>query len=135
MMTDTETSGGQASDLAAITGPRRSAVPRPAFRAERPARPWIAVVDGARLRRVRREHGLSQERLAWAAGVSITTIAKLEREPRSSCTRRTLALLCEALGEAPGSADAAGAGGAQACGSGGCGAVLVDVQRDVPGAR
>lgn len=100
-MTDARTSGGQASDLAAITGPRRSAVPRPAFRAERPARPWIAVVDGAQLRRVRREHGLSQERLAWAAGVSITTITKLEREPRSACTKRTLALLCEALGEAP----------------------------------
>ena len=48
---------------------------------------------------MRREHGLSQEQLAWAAGVSITTIAKLEREPRSSCTERTLALLCEALGE------------------------------------
>jgi serine/threonine-protein kinase RsbW len=59
------------------------------------------VVDGARLRRVRREHGLSQERLSWAAGVSITTIAKLEREPRSSCTKRTLALLCEALDEPP----------------------------------
>lgn len=98
-MTDSATP--PASVLAASVGPSRSAVPRPVFRAERPARPWISVVDGQRLRRVRRERGLSQERLSWAAGVSITTIAKLEREPRSSCTKRTLALLCEALGEAP----------------------------------
>ena len=93
------------------------------------------MVDGARLRRVRREHGLSQERLAWAAGVSITTIAKLEREPRSSCTRRTLALLCEALGEAPAALTPPVQAARRLPGAGGCGAVLVDVQRDVPGAR
>jgi DNA-binding XRE family transcriptional regulator len=109
-MTDTVTSGAPAIVLAASTRPRRSSAPRPAFSAERPARPWIAVVDGARLRRVRREHSLSQEQLSWAAGVSITTIAELEREPRSSCTKRTLALLCDALGEPPAPPDLSATG-------------------------
>jgi anti-sigma regulatory factor (Ser/Thr protein kinase)/DNA-binding XRE family transcriptional regulator len=59
------------------------------------------MIDGTRLRWVRREHGLSQERLAWAAGVSIATVGNLERQPRSYCANRTLALLCEALGEPP----------------------------------
>lgn len=101
-MTDTVTPGVPASVLAASTRPRRSSASRPEFSAARPARSWTAEVDGTRLRRVRREHGLSLERLAWAAGLSINTVARLEREPRSSCTKRTLTSLCEALGEPPG---------------------------------
>lgn len=64
-------------------------------------RHWIRAVDGRRLRQVRREHGLSQERLAASAGVSITTIVNLERQPRTCCKKETLARLAEALGENP----------------------------------
>jgi serine/threonine-protein kinase RsbW len=62
---------------------------------------WIAVVDGDGLRRVRRAGGLSRERLAYAAGVSLTTVARLEGQPRSRCHVRTLVLLARALGHPP----------------------------------
>ncbi|HUZ25964.1 MAG TPA: ATP-binding protein [Streptosporangiaceae bacterium] len=67
----------------------------------RPARPWIAVLDSHRLLQARRRRGLSQEKLAWQSGVSVTTVARLEREPRPRCQKRTLALIAEALGEHP----------------------------------
>jgi DNA-binding XRE family transcriptional regulator len=66
-----------------------------------PAGPWTTVLDGERLRQLRRQHGLSQERLADRAGVSLTTVARLERQPCSSCRGRTLARLAAALGEQP----------------------------------
>jgi serine/threonine-protein kinase RsbW len=62
---------------------------------------WIAVVDGLQLRRARRRRGLSQERLADRAGVSLTTIAKLERDPRPRCLTQTLVRLADALDEHP----------------------------------
>jgi hypothetical protein len=40
---------------------------------------WIAVVDSQRLRQVRLQRGLSQERLAWESGVSLTTVGKLRK--------------------------------------------------------
>ena len=64
-----------------------------------PAQPWTTVLDGRRLRQLRRQHGLSQEKLADRAGLSLTTIARLERQPRASCRSRTLARLAAALGE------------------------------------
>ena len=69
-------------------------------RAERTRR-WIAAVDGQRLRAVRREHGLSIEKLAHQAGLSLSTVARLEHDPRPRCHVRTLGLLCAALGEPP----------------------------------
>jgi DNA-binding Xre family transcriptional regulator len=71
-------------------------------RPERATR-WIAAVDGQRLRQVRRQHGLSMEKLADQAGLSLATVARLERDPRPRCRGRTLARLCAALGEAPAS--------------------------------
>jgi anti-sigma regulatory factor (Ser/Thr protein kinase)/DNA-binding XRE family transcriptional regulator len=65
------------------------------------AQPWITVLDGQRLRRARRQHGLSQEKLAHRAGVSLTTVARLERQARSHCHTRTLARLAAGLGEHP----------------------------------
>jgi len=38
------------------------------------------VVDGQRLRFLRRQHGLSQETLAYQAGISPATVARLERQ-------------------------------------------------------
>jgi DNA-binding XRE family transcriptional regulator len=67
----------------------------------RPARPQSYILDGPRLRRLRRQHGWSQEKLADRAGISVTTVAKLERQPHPSCRGRTLARLAAALGERP----------------------------------
>jgi DNA-binding XRE family transcriptional regulator len=60
---------------------------------------WTTVVDGQRLRRLRRQRGLSQGALAEQAGISLTTVARLERQRRSPCRTWTLAALAVALGE------------------------------------
>ncbi|MGH3070132.1 MAG: helix-turn-helix domain-containing protein [Streptosporangiaceae bacterium] len=62
---------------------------------------WTITVAGARLRHVRRQHGLSQDQLAAKAGISRATVARLERHPSASCRSRTLARLAAALGEDP----------------------------------
>jgi transcriptional regulator with XRE-family HTH domain len=59
------------------------------------------VLDGHRLRQLRRQHGISQEKLADLAGISLTTVARLERKSPSACRGRTLARLAAALGEEP----------------------------------
>jgi len=66
-----------------------------------PARPLVFVLDGQRLRQLRRQHGLSQQDLADQAGLSLTTVARLERQPRTPCRGRTLARLAAVLGEHP----------------------------------
>jgi DNA-binding XRE family transcriptional regulator len=77
-------------------------VPRPARAVSaHPAQLWTTVLDGQRLRQLRGQLGLSQERLAYQAGISITTVARLERQVRPHCRTRTLALLAAALGENP----------------------------------
>jgi DNA-binding XRE family transcriptional regulator len=60
-------------------------------------------MDGQRLRHLRRQHGLSQEALASQAGISLTTITRLERQHRSPCRTWTMARLAAALGEQPAS--------------------------------
>jgi DNA-binding XRE family transcriptional regulator len=60
---------------------------------------WTTALDGLKLRQLRRQHGLSQERLADRAGISLTTMARLERQHRSPCRTYTLARLAVALGE------------------------------------
>ena len=62
---------------------------------------WISVVNGHTLRRLRRQHGLSQEQLATKAGLSLATVARLERKPWSTCRSRTVARLAAAIGEQP----------------------------------
>lgn len=52
--------------------------------------PFTAVIDGHRLRQLRRQHGLSREHLAWQAGIGITTVARLEHETQPCCRTRTL---------------------------------------------
>ncbi|HET9898915.1 MAG TPA: helix-turn-helix transcriptional regulator, partial [Streptosporangiaceae bacterium] len=56
----------------------------------RPARPWIAQVDGARLREARIKRGLSHRKLAADSGVSPRTMSRLENQPAGSCHRATL---------------------------------------------
>jgi DNA-binding XRE family transcriptional regulator len=61
----------------------------------------VAVIDGQQLRQLRRARGLSQENLAWTAGLGLTTIARLESQPRPRCRYGTLARLAAVLGENP----------------------------------
>ena len=68
-----------------------------------PLRSWTTAVDGTRLRQARRELGLSQAELAGKAGISLTTLARLERQPTTRCRCRTLVRLALALGEDPAS--------------------------------
>lgn len=63
------------------------------------AQRWITVIDGQRLRQLRREQGLAQEELASLAHVSTTTVARLERHHKTNCRTWTLARVATALGE------------------------------------
>jgi transcriptional regulator with XRE-family HTH domain len=62
---------------------------------------WFTVLDGARLRELRRQHGLSAAELAGQAGVGHSTVTRLERHPERPCRTRTLTRLAAALGLAP----------------------------------
>jgi len=67
----------------------------------RPSDRWFTVMDGVRLRQLRRRHGLSPAELAGMAGVSLPTVLRLERQPRPSCRTRTAVRLAAALGQSP----------------------------------
>jgi transcriptional regulator with XRE-family HTH domain len=75
-----------------MADPTTSRSPRPG---------WTTALDGFRLRQLRRLRGLSQEQLADQAGISLTTVTRLERQPRASCRCRTLGRLAAALDEDP----------------------------------
>lgn len=62
---------------------------------------WFTVVDGVRLRQLRRQHGLSPAELAAKAGISLPTVLRLERHPQPSCRTRTAARLAAVLGQSP----------------------------------
>ena len=47
----------------------------PSNRAQR----WTTIADGQRIRELRRQRGLAQAELAGLAGVSLDTVARLER--------------------------------------------------------
>ena len=67
----------------------------------RPAPPHTFMLDGHRLRQLRVKRGLSQEELADQAAISLTTVARLERQRRAPCRGWTLGRLARALGEHP----------------------------------
>ena len=69
----------------------------PAHSADR----WFTALDGVRLRQLRHQHGLSAAELAGKAGVCLSTVTRLERQPGRSCRTRTLARLAAALGQPP----------------------------------
>jgi Helix-turn-helix domain len=60
-----------------VTTGQDSAGPAPVAGMTRPAQPQTFILDGPRLRQLRRQRGLSQEELADQAGVSVTTVAPL----------------------------------------------------------
>lgn len=66
-----------------------------------PSARWTTTVDGHRLRQIRHQHALSQDQLADRAGISLATVARLERQHTAPCRCRTLARLAGALGEDP----------------------------------
>ena len=57
-----------------MTTGQDSAGPQPVAAITRPAQPQTFILDGQRLRQLRRQRGLSQEELADQAGVSLTTV-------------------------------------------------------------
>lgn len=63
-------------------------------------RPTSRRGSGTRLRR-RLERGLSQDRLAYRAGVSLKTIQRVEKLPAASCRARTLRQFAAALSDDP----------------------------------
>ena len=76
--------------------------PRPDAASTRSSQPQTFLLDGQRLRELRRQRGLSQEELADQAGISVTTVARLEQgQPNAPCRGRTLGRLARALGEHP----------------------------------
>jgi DNA-binding XRE family transcriptional regulator len=75
--------------------------PEPGTKSSRPVPPHTFMLDGHRLRQLRHQRGLSQEDLADQAGISPTTVARLERQRRASCRGWTLGRLARALGEHP----------------------------------
>lgn len=66
-----------------------------------PDQRWITVLDSERLRELRRQRGLSQSELAGQAGISLSTLARLESQSGRPCRTRTLARLARTLGEDP----------------------------------
>jgi transcriptional regulator with XRE-family HTH domain len=62
---------------------------------------WTVPIDGDRLRRARQRAGLSQEALAGAAGVSVTTVGRLERRDRLRCHFVTRWRIAAAVGAHP----------------------------------
>jgi DNA-binding XRE family transcriptional regulator len=84
-----------------VTTGQDSTSSQPVAGITRPAQPRTFILDGQRLRKLRRQRGLSQEELADQAGVSLTTVARLERQSCASCRGWTLGRLARALGEHP----------------------------------
>jgi DNA-binding XRE family transcriptional regulator len=66
-----------------------------------PPPPHTFMLDGHLLRQLRRQRGLSQEALADQAGISLTTVARLERQRRAPCRGWTLGRLAKAVGKDP----------------------------------
>jgi transcriptional regulator with XRE-family HTH domain len=67
-------------------------------RATRSADRWFTVVDGVRLRQLRRQHRLSPAELAAKAGISLPTVIRLD-QPLPSCRTRTAVRLATVLGQ------------------------------------
>jgi DNA-binding transcriptional regulator YiaG len=74
---------------------------RPGTPCTKPTPPHTFILDGHLLRQLRHQRGLSQADLADQAGISLTTVARLERQPHAPCRGWTLGRLAQAVGEDP----------------------------------
>lgn len=75
--------------------------PAPVRQAPADVSRWTSVVDGRRLAQLRRQQSLTQADLAAKAGISLTTLGRLERRVWVTCRSRTLARLAAALSVEP----------------------------------
>lgn len=67
-----------------------------------PPHEWRTVpIDGRRLRQIRAERGLSQQNLAHKTDLGLTTIRRLECDPRPACHAWTRDLIAAALDTEP----------------------------------
>jgi len=74
---------------------------RPGTSCSGPTSPHTFILDGHLLRQLRRQRGLSQAALADQAGISLTTVARLERQPHAPCRGWTLGRLARAVDQDP----------------------------------
>lgn len=84
-----------------VPDPNLAGMPRRSRSSIRPDRYWITTLDGNRLREARIERGLSRDKLAAEAGVSPSTMARLEGQPTASCHRATLYRIAATLADDP----------------------------------
>jgi DNA-binding XRE family transcriptional regulator len=82
-----------------VTEPRPVSPLTLAAREAKLPRPWLAVVDGDMLRKLRCNLGLTQKALADRAEVGRQTVNKLENVPSARCLPRVAARLAMALNE------------------------------------
>jgi anti-sigma regulatory factor (Ser/Thr protein kinase)/DNA-binding XRE family transcriptional regulator len=85
-----------------VPDPNLAGMPRRSSSSTRPDRYWITTLDGTRLREARIERGLSRDKLAAEAGVSLTTMARLEGQRAAPCHRATLYRIAATLSDDPG---------------------------------
>jgi len=82
-----------------VTEPRQiSPLVLAAYEAKLP-KPWMAVVDGDMVRKLRCNLGLSQKALADRAKVARETVNKLENVPSARCMPHIASRLATALNE------------------------------------
>lgn len=84
-----------------VADPNLAGMSRRSRNSTRPDRYWITTLDGTRLREARIERGLSRDKLAAEAGVSLTTMTRLEGERAASCHRATLYRIAASLADDP----------------------------------
>lgn len=84
-----------------LPDPNLAGVSRRSRRSTRPERYWIIALDGTLLRQARIERGLSRDEVAAGAGVSLSTMARLEGLSAASCHRATLHRIAAALADDP----------------------------------
>ena len=92
---------GLVRDRGLVIPDERAAGRTPNTARTRSAQPQTFILDGQQLRRLRRQRGLSQEELAAQAGLSVTTVGRLDLLTAAPCRCRTLGRLARALGEHP----------------------------------
>jgi len=85
-----------------VPDPNLAGISRRSRSSTRPDRYWITTLDGTRLREARIERGLSRDKLAAEAGLSPSTLARLESQRTASCHRATLYRIAATLATDPG---------------------------------
>jgi serine/threonine-protein kinase RsbW len=84
-----------------VPDPNLEGISRRSRSSTRPGSYWVTAVDGFKLQEARSERGLSRNKLASEAGVSVRTMARLEKGQAASCHRATLYRIAAALADDP----------------------------------